>query len=68
MNSLLDGEGDRWIKECPKCSSKEVVMFDSNNDTCLKCGKWFPAVARQYCSCRCPGQMRSLSCPVHRGA
>ena len=30
------------VKTCPHCGSRKVEMFDSDNDHCLKCGKWFP--------------------------
>ncbi len=33
------------MKTCPKCKSHKVIMFDSNNDLCETCNKWFPAVA-----------------------
>lgn len=29
---------------CPHCGSTKVIRFDSNNDTCNACGKWFPCV------------------------
>lgn len=33
------------MKICPLCGDSNVVVFDSNNDLCNGCGKWFPAVA-----------------------
>ncbi len=32
------------MRTCPYCSSHKVIDFDSNNDLCEKCGKWFSAV------------------------
>lgn len=34
------------MKTCPdpKCRSHNIIMFDSDNDLCKKCKKWFPAV------------------------
>ena len=29
-------------KACSKCGSSKVIMFDSNNDVCQKCGEIFP--------------------------
>lgn len=28
-------------KTCPYCRSHKVEVFDSDNDCCMKCGKWF---------------------------
>ena len=33
------------MKTCPKCGSHKVIIFDSDNDYCEKCKRWFPAVA-----------------------
>lgn len=33
------------MKKCPECGSHTVGIFDSDNDHCTTCGKWFPAVA-----------------------
>lgn len=33
-------------KICPLCGSDKVVMFDSDNDLCQTCKKWFPAVGK----------------------
>jgi len=41
------------MKLCPECGSNKVIMFDSNNDMCEKCGKWFPAVAEVKCVAGC---------------
>lgn len=40
-------------KLCPKCGSNKVIMFDSDNDLCEKCGKWFPAIADIKCHKKC---------------
>ena len=32
------------MKTCPECGSHNVIMFDSDNDTCEVCNEWFPAV------------------------
>jgi hypothetical protein len=32
------------MKTCPHCGDTEVIIFDSNNDLCQGCKKWFPAV------------------------
>ena len=40
------------MKICPKCGDNDVIIFDSDNDLCNGCGKWFPAVEDQktvYC-------------------
>ena len=40
------------FKICPECGSNKVIFFDSNNDFCKDCRKWFPAVKEQekvYC-------------------
>ncbi len=40
------------FKICPECCSNKVIVFDSDNDMCEDCGKWFPAVEEQeevYC-------------------
>jgi exoribonuclease II len=29
-------------RECPYCKSKNVIMFDSDNDICEECRRWFP--------------------------
>ncbi len=41
------------MKTCPKCSSHNVIIFDSNNDLCQKCEKWFPALAEEKCIAGC---------------
>ena len=28
-------------QRCPYCKSTDVIMFDSDNDMCNKCGKYF---------------------------
>lgn len=35
--------GIHKIKTCPECGSHKVDIFDSDNDICRKCGKWFAA-------------------------
>jgi hypothetical protein len=32
------------MKTCPYCNSHKVIIFDSDNDLCRKCDRWFPAV------------------------
>ena len=32
------------MKTCPNCGSHKVRIFDSDNDICSSCKKWFPAV------------------------
>ena len=32
------------MKICPLCGKTKVIIFDSNNDWCNDCQKWFPAV------------------------
>lgn len=32
----------KYKRKCPHCGSTDVVMFDSDNDMCNKCGKYFP--------------------------
>ena len=41
------------MKECPKCGSNYVIMFDSNNDYCQTCKEWFPAVETKKCAAGC---------------
>ena len=33
------------MKICPLCGDTDVIIFDSDNDLCNGCKKWFPAVA-----------------------
>lgn len=46
MASLEDGgRGNAQqakVKTCPHCGSHKVGYFDSDNDICHKCRKWFP--------------------------
>ena len=35
---------DKKPKVCPHCGSDHVIMFDSDNDYCSECNKWFPAL------------------------
>ena len=28
------------VSRCPKCSSENIRMFDSDNDQCVDCGHW----------------------------
>jgi hypothetical protein len=47
-----DGRKKIPVKTCPNCGSNEVEIFDSDNDICKDCDKWFPAVADEkeiYC-------------------
>ena len=30
------------MSRCPHCNSRNVCVFDLNNDICNDCGKWFP--------------------------
>ena len=30
------------MKKCPECGSFEIIVFDSNNDMCITCEKYFP--------------------------
>jgi len=39
------------MKRCPKCKDNKVVIFDSDNDWCPKCERWFPAVAEEEDKC-----------------
>jgi hypothetical protein len=41
------------MKICPKCGSDKIIMFDSDNDYCEKCKKWFPAVGNEQCETGC---------------
>ena len=41
------------MKICPECGSHKVIMFDSDNDLCEKCGQWFPAVGEEKCVAGC---------------
>ncbi len=41
------------MKLCPECGSTRVIMFDSDNDLCEKCRKWFPAVGDVPCHKGC---------------
>jgi len=41
------------MKRCPKCESTRVITFDSDNDWCIKCKKYFPAVAEIKCETGC---------------
>ena len=34
-------------KTCPYCGSNDIIVFDSNNDSCKSCKKWFPVVAEK---------------------
>jgi len=33
------------MKVCPECGSNNIIVFDSDNDLCEDCDKWFPMVA-----------------------
>jgi hypothetical protein len=39
------------MKRCPHCKDNKVVIFDSDNDWCPKCERWFPAVAEEEDKC-----------------
>jgi len=41
------------MKICPKCGSNKVIIFDSDNDICQKCDKWFPALKEEKCHKEC---------------
>jgi len=41
------------MKTCPHCKSHKVITFDSDNDWCERCRKWFPAVAPEKCVAGC---------------
>jgi len=39
------------MKRCPYCRDNKVILFDSDNDYCEKCERWFPAVAKEEDKC-----------------
>ncbi|MHC1598876.1 MAG: hypothetical protein ACXQT0_04780 [Candidatus Methanofastidiosia archaeon] len=41
------------MKTCPHCKGHKVTIFDSDNDWCETCRKWFPAVAHEKCHKKC---------------
>ena len=43
------------MKTCPECGSNNIRLFDSNNDQCVDCNNWFPAVANLESSARPAG-------------
>lgn len=41
------------MKICPYCKSRKVITFDSDNDWCERCRKYFPSVAPEKCAAGC---------------
>ena len=41
------------MKICPICNSNKVITFDSDNDWCEHCRKYFPTVAPVKCVAGC---------------
>lgn len=38
-------EATKPAKKYPHCGSNKIIMFDSDNDICEKCNKYFPAIS-----------------------
>ncbi len=41
------------MKTCPICKGHKVITFDSDNDWCETCRKYFPSVAPEKCAAGC---------------
>lgn len=42
--NLAKGVNVQKNNNCPVCGSDKIILFDSDNDFCQTCKKWFPAL------------------------